>query len=134
MTSYPVTPSMGNFIRPRGKWPAAATGSSFLSVNYWQHTMNSSGKSQPEVVTYLEKFFHGKNTALMAKMLIQPLSLDLVHAALDSLNGTSTPGIDGVQVSISTKPFLISFAPSCWTFTRASCLLQHSTVIGRWPS
>ena len=33
-----------------------------------------------EVTSYLKTFFRGKNTALMAKMLIQPLSLDLVHA------------------------------------------------------
>ena len=79
-------------------------------VTYLQHTMNSSGKSQPEAVTYLEKFFHGKNTALIAKMLIQPLSLDLVHAAMDSLNGTSAPGIDGVQVSIY-KTFSDFFCP-----------------------
>ena len=69
-------------------------------VTYWQQTMNSSGNSHPEVTSYLETFFRGKNTALMAKMLIQPLSLDLVHAALESLKGPWAPGIDGVQVSI----------------------------------
>ena len=79
-------------------------------VTYWQQTMNSSGKPQPEALTYLEKIFHGKNLALMAKMLIQPLSLDLVHAALESLNGTSAPGIDGVQVSIY-KAFSDFFCP-----------------------
>ena len=29
-------------------------------VTYWQQTMSSSGKSQPEVMTYLETFFRGK--------------------------------------------------------------------------
>ena len=98
-------------------------------VNYWQHTMNSSGKSQPEVVTYLEKLFHGKNTALMAKMLIQPLSLDLVHAAMDSLNGTSAPGIDGVQVSIY-KTFSDFFCPMMLDiYTR---ILSSKTLSSDW--
>ena len=80
-------------------------------VTYWQQTMNSFGKSNPEVTSYLKTFFRGKNTALMAKMLIQPLSLDLVHAALESLNGTSAPGIDAVQVSIykAFSDFFCSF-------------------------
>ena len=43
-------------------------------------------------------------------MLIQPLSLDLVHGALECLNGTSAPGIDGVQVYIY-KTFSDFFCP-----------------------
>ena len=36
----------------------------------------------------------------MAQMLIKLVSLDVVQATLELLNGTSAPGIDGVRVSI----------------------------------
>ena len=98
-------------------------------VSYWQQTMNPSGKSQMEVKPYLKTFFRGKNTALMAKMLIQPLSLDLVHAALESLNGTSAPGIDGVQVSIY-KAFSDFFCPLMLDIYKG--ILDSNTLNDDW--
>ena len=51
-----------------------------------------------------------KNVELVAQLLIKHVSLDVVQAALELTNGTSAPGIDGVQVSIY-KMFLGFFDP-----------------------
>ena len=85
-------------------------------VDYWQHAMNEKQASKPVVTKHFNKFFGGTNAAQMARMLIKPVWVDLVHAAFEVLNGTSTLGIDGVQVSIY-KMFLEFFSLSCWIFT-----------------
>ena len=46
----------------------------------------------------------------MAKLLIRPASIDLVHAALDSLSATSSLGIDGFTGAVY-KRFSEYFVP-----------------------
>ena len=69
-------------------------------VDYWQKTMNAKEAPKPELASYLQKFFGGKNVELTAQMLIKPVSLDLFRAKLKSLNGTSAPEIDGLGLRV----------------------------------
>ena len=64
-------------------------------LGFRSDTMSSTGLSSPRVSEYLRSFFGDKLLADMAKLLIRPASIDLVHAALDSLSATPSPGIDG---------------------------------------
>ena len=65
---------------------------------------------KPECSTYLKLFFANKPVATMAKMLIKPVTGDLMHAALENLSATSSPGIDGFTGEIY-KTFTLHFVP-----------------------
>ena len=79
-------------------------------LGFWSDTMSSTGLSSPQVSEYLRCFFRDKPLADMAKLLIRPASIDLVHAALDSLSATSSPGIDGFTGAVY-KRFSEYFVP-----------------------
>ena len=73
-------------------------------------TMSSEGCTAEACSHYLRPFFRRFNVKLMSQMLVRPLTLTLVEAALASLNQTSSPGIDGIPCAVYSK-FQSHFAP-----------------------
>ena len=65
----------------------------------------------------------------MAKLLIRPASADLVHAALDALSATSSPGIDGFTGAIY-KCFSGHFVPLMHQIYQS--LLDNPTLPETW--
>ena len=59
---------------------------------------------------YLRPFFGTRNIPLLFKALFKPLTLDLAHKALDSLQSHSSPGMDGFTIKIY-KAFREYFGP-----------------------
>ena len=64
-------------------------------------------------------FFSKFNVKLMARMLIRPLTISLVEAALDTLNKTSFLGVDGIPCSVYSK-FRGAFAPRMLQITEST--------------
>ena len=60
----------------------------------------------------------------MSQMLVRPLTLTLVEAALASLNQTSSPGIDGIPCAVYSK-FQSQYA------TRMLHITQHTLDEGK---
>ena len=96
---------------------------------FWQRTMSLQGPLADMCSTYLSKFFQGKDVQLMAKALIKPLSIDLVHAALSNFNTTSSPGFDGIPCSVYAA-FANVFAPAI--FEIISNFHASETISDSW--
>ena len=98
-------------------------------LGFWSDKMSVSGLSSPQATEYLRSFFKGKPLADMAKLLICPASADLVHAALDALSATSSPGIDGFTGAIY-KCFSGHFVPFMHQIYQT--LLDNPTLPETW--
>ena len=92
-------------------------------------TMTSNGQPPLGISNYLNSFFRGKPLADMARMLIKPLLQDLVHAALEALSPTSSPGMHGFIGAIC-KAFASHFVPR--TFSIFSELLESPEIPKGW--
>ena len=66
---------------------------------------------------HLRLFFRRFNVKLMSQMLVCPLTLTLVEAALASLNQTSSPVIDGFPCAVYSK-FQSHFSPRMLQITQ----------------
>ena len=56
------------------------------NTTFWQQPLYSTGSHKGHCNQHLQTFISRKNLHLMAKLLINPLFHDLVHATVDSLN------------------------------------------------
>ena len=65
----------------------------------------------------------------MAKELIKPLSIEVVHAPLSNLNTTSSPGFDGIPCSVYAA-FANVFAPLI--FEIISIFYASETISDSW--
>ena len=65
--------------------------------------MSSPRNAEEACRGYLQPFFTKFNVKLMARMLIRPLTISLVEAALDTLKKTSSPGVDGIPYSLTNN-------------------------------
>ena len=79
-------------------------------LQFWDSTMSSEGCTADTCSHYLRPLFRRFNVKLMSQMLLRPLTLTLVGAALASLNQTSSPGVDGIPCAVYSK-FQSHFAP-----------------------
>ena len=85
-------------------------------LHFWDTTMSSEGHTAEVCHHHLRPFFHKFNVKLMLQMLVRPLTLTLVEAALASLNQTSSPEVDGISCSIYSK-FQSAFTPRMLNIT-----------------
>ena len=79
-------------------------------ANFWQQTMSVKAPPLDHCSSYLKQLFQGKDIAIMAKVLVKPLTKDVVHAALSNLNAMSSPGFDDVPCAVYTA-FAGAFVP-----------------------
>ena len=96
---------------------------------FWSSMMSSSGQPSQQVSEYLCSLFKDKSLADMAKMLIKPPSGDLVPEALESLNTTSSPGIDRFT-GVIYKNFADHFVPLMHRIYQG--LLDSPSILGSW--
>ena len=98
-------------------------------ATYWQQTMSVKGEPPPKCAGYLADFFSKYNIPNLSRALIKPLSLDLVLAALDTLNKSASPGSDGVPSSVYSA-FRDAFAPRMLSIFEAS--LARGSIDPDW--
>ena len=96
---------------------------------FWSDTLSATGLRGPECSAYLKPFFASKPLAIMAKMLIEPVTVDVVHVALENLSATSFPGIDGFTSEIY-KTFASHFVPLMLSIYKH--LLDNPKILEPW--